>query len=413
MDGGRIVSSSYDGTLRIWNVLSGNEITAISAHEQRIGCCQFSRDGNLLVSCSEDRTIRVWDAIAGREVSRLQGHSGAIESVKFHPDQKAIVSAGQDGTVRVWNMVNEGARGTGPHRDSVNECVYTSDGRYMLSCSRDRTLKVWYCVDMVAIATIRAHEKSVNSCGILNFVPGGRSSVDDKMIAVSVSDDSTIRIWSIVISRGSSASYSLVKEYSAPSSAVKSVATSPNGKEFYTGGWDSKVLRWSISNMSVEGFSASSSEMRTQHTDWINCVTVSNIGEVASASHDGSVQTVRARMHNHGNWVLACCYSPDSRLIASASYDTTLAIANAGGKLLRNLKGHSERVNKCCFLTDNILLSASSDRFVMAWDVKTGDIIAEFECKGPVTALHVSPLQNGHFVVGDSLGNVEFLHLIQ
>jgi len=330
--------------------------------------------------------------------------------VSFHPDQKAIVSAGQDGTVRVWDVSSEGGQ-SASHKDSVNDLAFTPDSRFLLSCSRDRTLMLWYCVDMIGVLPIRGHEKGVNGCAIVKYSYGGNRSVEDNLIAASVSDDTTVRIWSVTITRGSSATYQLLSILYAHRGAIKSIAVSPLQDSFYTGGWDSQIFKWKIPEKSYDK-QIIPSTFPINHTDWVNSVAVSSSGNVASASHDGTVRTTGTTMSNHSNWVLSCAFSPDARFIASASYDGTLVVCTFDGKFLRRYEGHSGRVNKCCFLEKNVLLSVSSDHFVFAWDVQSGKRLAEFECKGPATAIQVSPSGNGQFVVGDSLGNVEFLQLI-
>ena len=404
LDGQKIVSSSYDGTLRIWNFHSKNEITSIPAHEQRINYCNFSHDGTLLVSCSEDRTIGVWDAIAGKEVSRLQGHSGGIESVSFHPEQNSVLSAGQDGTVRVWNVKEDQQSGLS-HKDSVSECCATSDGRFVLTCSRDRTLLLWYTVNMTAIASLKKHTKGVSSCAIVSYTPGGMNSVNDTIKVVSVGDDKMIVIWEILVSRGSSATATVLKEVKGKF-AFRSVAVNPSASHFYTAGLDNHLVRWQTERPSPH----SVDNMRV-HRDWVNAVAVDKkTGNVASVSHDMTVHTGKISTKVHENWVLDCSFSPDGRYVASASYDGTVSVVGvANGAVASVLAGHTDRVNKVRFLDDRTLLTGGADGCVFVWGWKERRLLAEFVVKGHVTALGV--IGEGKFVVGDSLGNVEFLQL--
>jgi len=407
LDGERIVSSSYDGTIRIWNFASGNEITAISAHDNRISCCQFSRDGLLLVSCAEDRTIRVWDAVAGKEISRLQGHSGGIEAVSYHPDQSSVVSAGQDGTVRVWT-VTEGAADLS-HKDGVTELVYSPDGRFLISTSRDKSINIWYTVDMIAIATIRGHRKGVNSCAIMDYRPGGATSIEDVIVLVTVSDSGTISVWEVTISRGSSATYTMLAKTDARC-PLKSVSCPRLGSEvFYTADWKSQALQWSYKNRSLQVMGTIH-----RHNDWVNAVCCApKGGAVASASHDGTVSTGSGAWKVHDNWVLDCAFSPSSKRVASGSYDHSLCIITTQGKTINHFAGHTERVNKVRFLDEDTLLSVSHDRSLKVWEIGSGKMLAEFVGKGPLTALAVSPLNDGHFCIGNSLGSVEFLELVK
>ena len=57
----------------------------------------FSPDGKKIVSGSYDKTIRVWDAETGKEIiPPLEEHSGTVSSIAFSPDGKKIVSGSSD-----------------------------------------------------------------------------------------------------------------------------------------------------------------------------------------------------------------------------------------------------------------------------------------------------------------------------
>ena len=58
----------------------------------------FSGDGKLIVSGSRDGTVRVWNAVSGECVlGPLEGHTGVVKSVSFSGDGKLIVSGSDDG----------------------------------------------------------------------------------------------------------------------------------------------------------------------------------------------------------------------------------------------------------------------------------------------------------------------------
>ena len=61
-------------------------------------------DGRRVVSASYDRTLKVWDVATGECVATLEGHSKDINGVAVFPDGRRVVSASDDKTLKVWGV---------------------------------------------------------------------------------------------------------------------------------------------------------------------------------------------------------------------------------------------------------------------------------------------------------------------
>ena len=114
------------------------------AHTQCVYTIQFSN--NHLVSGSRDKSVRVWDLRTQRlRLPPLEGHTGSVLCLQFddRPEQDIIVSGGSDADVIVWRF-SDGSmikRMTSAHSESVLNLRF--DERYLVTCSKDKTIKVW------------------------------------------------------------------------------------------------------------------------------------------------------------------------------------------------------------------------------------------------------------------------------
>lgn len=76
----------------------------LTGHLNVISAIDFSQDGTLLASCSFDQTIRIWDIQTGQCLQICRGHTSSVWSVVFSPCGQMVVSGGSDETIKFWNI---------------------------------------------------------------------------------------------------------------------------------------------------------------------------------------------------------------------------------------------------------------------------------------------------------------------
>src|SRR6185369_3020726 len=91
------------GTVKLWDVTTGQQMAELKGHGRGVTKVAFSRDGKLLASCSSDNTIKIWDVATQNELRTLTGHTAGIESLDFSPDGRLLASASDDGSTFLWD----------------------------------------------------------------------------------------------------------------------------------------------------------------------------------------------------------------------------------------------------------------------------------------------------------------------
>jgi WD40 repeat protein len=102
-DGRRIVSASFDRTVRIWDASTGKQLKTLIGNTDKVSIAAYSPDGLVIVSGAVDGTVRLWNARSGDQLSVLRGHRGMVHSCSISPDGKWIVSTSVRQDLYVWN----------------------------------------------------------------------------------------------------------------------------------------------------------------------------------------------------------------------------------------------------------------------------------------------------------------------
>jgi WD40 repeat protein/serine/threonine protein kinase len=226
-DSRRIVTGSYDKTVKVWDAVTGQETLTLKGHAHTVTGVAFSPDGTRIASASWDWTAKVWDAQTGQQLLDLKRHRGQVSSVAFSPDGKLLASASADNTVKVWDA------GTGQevltlrgHTGAVLSVAYSPDGKRIVSGSSDGTVRVWDAATGQETLTLTGHRAHVPNVTVM---PDGKR-------IVSGSSDGTVRVWD-------AASGYETLALKGPQST--SLAVSPDGKRIYSNGqvkvWDASM----------------------------------------------------------------------------------------------------------------------------------------------------------------------------
>src|SRR5262249_31480853 len=146
-----------DGTARIWNTADGKELLVLRGHTNKVVEANFSRDGNHVVTSSDDGTARVWSVHDGSSIV-LRGHLKGVSHAVFSSDAMRVATASDDGTARLWDLTKPVSVAVlNPGEELVNHVAFSPDGKRLVTSSGvldlgSNTARFWDAATGVQIA---------------------------------------------------------------------------------------------------------------------------------------------------------------------------------------------------------------------------------------------------------------------
>ncbi|KAF8834157.1 WD40 repeat-like protein [Paxillus ammoniavirescens] len=275
--GERIVTCSWDQTVRIWNVETGEQEGTTMEHEGWVGGLAVTRDGKKVLSGGEDERIRVWDVETHELIEEWENDTGVIWRIAVSPDDQLAGSGSWNGEIVIREMKVSGRiRHSIKAGSEVRSLCFSPNGE-KLACAvgniTDSNIHV-YDVDSgkLVLGPIEGHTEPVN-CVLW--------SLDGSQL-FSGSDDYSIRCWN------SDTGESIGEPWKGHTHWVWSLSLSPDGTKLASASFDKTVQFWDVRSGDPIG-------QPLQHSDHgVLAVTFSPSGEfVASGGYDKKVSIWR------------------------------------------------------------------------------------------------------------------------
>src|SRR5262249_4770644 len=105
-DGQKLIAGGRDGHIRIWNVTDGSIINDWQGHDHRIRILAISAAADRIASAGEGHQIRIWDLATGQQETALDHGQGKVLSLCFCGEGR-LASGGSDNIVRVWDLTSQ------------------------------------------------------------------------------------------------------------------------------------------------------------------------------------------------------------------------------------------------------------------------------------------------------------------
>jgi WD40 repeat protein len=318
----------------------------------------------------------IWSFLTppGPLLRSLKGHKGEITALGVDTNVKYIISSSKDKTLKVWEA-NSGilVKTLTGHTGPINDLAITPDARYVISASDDHTLMVWDLHKLNYYLTLKGHTHSVQAITISSC---GRYAVS----AESYSKDGNVKVWDLDL-------FKEIRTLSIQKGFVRGLVFDLSAQQVISASGQD-IKKWNISDGKMV---------------WGNSVWGPTDKDRKQLLQDGKIH-----YEDLDGDIKAMAILPDRNFLATGSgpdYDVGYAGIDFwdlnNGKKAEYPFGHSDSTNALTVSHDNRFLISGggsienfSENIIKLWDIEKKKKVASTpHHAAPVTALASIPNQ--------------------
>lgn len=347
------------GLVEIWNTSSGDLIRTLTCRGTHVTSVAYSTNSQQITSGSGDGAVQIWEVDSGKLKREFETRNKVLTIASF--EDRQLVASGHC-PIKIWDATSGDCIHTIKDPYLMYGATFFSDGLHFMTAYSD--ICIW---DITSGDLVRSFD-----CG--RIVDSLAVSTDDRRIA-SGSSDGTIQIWDAI-------SGNCIQRFKADDE-VKSIAFSKDGQRVVSG---SKTVQiWNAATMNNgKQLCKGNDESTDSHGRTINQIAFSNDGQrIASSSNDGTVKIWDAdsgecehTLKDHGVHTSMVVFSPDSRRLASSggsAFDQTLKLWDVdSGECKYTFECHEEWSSRFVFSPNSQRIARALNETIQIWNTTSG-----------------------------------------
>lgn len=417
---GKIIATGDDGTVRLWDILTGLETGRLEEPGCRIACLAFSPDGQTLLTGCDETQVTLWDVPARKKLRNYTGHGAHVTAIAFFADGRRFITVGGDKTIRVFEIDKEQKVADMDAGSMLTGVAVSPDGSTALTCSEDKVVGLWDLKQRKLTRNLNANGQYRSICVALSHdgaiaaagddhgyihlwkreteeeiatLQGSRApvfsmafSTDDKRLIAGASDRQ-VRVWDVATAKQSYV-------FNGHGGPVHGVAVTADGTRCVSVGDDGTARLWLLSSESERQlfgrrtyFASDIAASPDGRTAW----TGGGFLDVQQWDIDGG--TMLRELPRESRFAICMAQSADGHFLITGHGKGRVSLWDTKScASLHDLDGHTDKVN-CIAISrkGETAVSGSEDGTIRVWDLPAGKALRQFDPAPVALTIALSP----------------------
>ena len=236
-----IASTGEDGTLRVWDAVTGELLQSLPAQSDWVHFPAFSPDGQKLAAANQQGDISVWDVDSGREIGTMTKDGPALTAVTFSPDGSRLAASGLGGFAHIWDVTTGQHLATIDNSDGliITDLIFSPDGDYIFSYDWQGWTRSWN-------SDTGEHLSGENPSLVCEVTLWDAEVSSDGRLQAVAAFDGLAYVFRAVNEPGDEPNYANVLGLTGHEGNVTGVAFNEQGTILATSGFDGTVRLWDL-----------------------------------------------------------------------------------------------------------------------------------------------------------------------